>query len=254
MRYEIEMHKPSEEFARCWHAAGCHLSDRGQGSLSWLKCDLIPPFLEHLSFRVGNQIIFIRVEDSGGILPTPGNPYGVQKIADCCNGIACNMPMQLVGGEWVSEFPDWGLLDLRSGVPIDPIALISNEKFLMTDWELHDFAVQIVRDHVTKKLGHQLMSSQGNPKVDPSLWFVGDEGPEWVLVKEVKAPKIKPEIPANIQDIADSCSHMSIKGHFAPVVIASAQGPDAANDINCEQKLWRGYGMKVAFSELQPLS
>ena len=86
--------------------------------------------------------------------------------------------MQLVGGEWVSEFPDWGLLDLRSGVPIDPIALISNEKVLMTDWELHDFAVQIVRDHVTKKLGHQLLSSQGNPKVDPSLWFAGDEGPD----------------------------------------------------------------------------
>ena len=115
-------------------------------------------------------------------------------------------------------------------------------------------AVQVIRDHEIKKLGHQLMSSQGNPKVDPSLWFVGDEGPEWVLVREVKEPEIEPEIPTNIQEIADDCSHMSNKGHFAPVVIASTQGPDGTTGISSEQKLWRGYGMKVAFSELQPLS
>ena len=73
-------------------------------------------------------------------------------------------------------------------------------------------------------------------------------------MREVKTPNIKPAIPTNIQEIADSCSHMSSKGHFASVVIASAQGPDGTTDISCEQKLWRGYGMKVAFSELQPLS
>jgi hypothetical protein len=29
------------------------------------------------------------------------------------------------------------------------------------------------------------MSWQGNPSVDPSIWFVGDSGPEWVVVRAV---------------------------------------------------------------------
>ena len=44
----------------------------------------------------------------------------------------------------------------------------------MTDWEVHDVAVQVVRDHIVSDLGFELMSSQGKPSVDPSLWFVGE--------------------------------------------------------------------------------
>jgi hypothetical protein len=55
-----------------------------------------------------------------------------------------------------------GLLDARTGKPIDPIALVSDERIEMTDWELQDFAVQIVRDHLDKT-GKKQMSWQGNP-------------------------------------------------------------------------------------------
>jgi len=84
--YDIEMDEPSENFARCWLASGRHLSVSAQdGSVSWLKATLTPPFLEHLSFRIGNQLFFIRVEDAGGNIPGPGNPDGFRIISNGCN-------------------------------------------------------------------------------------------------------------------------------------------------------------------------
>ena len=47
-----------------WSAAGRHLSHQAGGQVqSWLRAHLTPPFLEHLSFSLGNQLFFIRVED-----------------------------------------------------------------------------------------------------------------------------------------------------------------------------------------------
>ena len=44
--HDIEMHDVSEEFARCWQAAGRHIQTQVQGPLhSWLKVNLNPPFL-----------------------------------------------------------------------------------------------------------------------------------------------------------------------------------------------------------------
>ena len=62
--YEIEMQEMSEAFLPCWKAAGIHLSKQVDGGIqSWLRAHPYPPFLEHLSFRLGNQLFFVRVED-----------------------------------------------------------------------------------------------------------------------------------------------------------------------------------------------
>jgi len=72
--YEISMSEASSEFTECWKAAGIHIQNQAQGGLrGWLKVDLNPPFLEHLSFRLGNQLFFIRIIDVDGQLETPGN-------------------------------------------------------------------------------------------------------------------------------------------------------------------------------------
>src|SRR2546421_12533246 len=119
----IEMHEVSEQFARCWHEAGRHIQTRAQGPLnSWLKVDLTPPFLEHLSFRLGNQLFFIRIEDVDRRLDVPGNRQGLAAIADGCGGYGCLMPMRRVGLEWQPDFPGCGLLGVRSGAPLDPVS------------------------------------------------------------------------------------------------------------------------------------
>jgi hypothetical protein len=90
----------------------------------------------------------------------------------------------------VTQGTAWGLVDARTGKEVDPMALISDERIEITDWELQDFAVQIVRDHL-EKIGMKLIVVAGNPAVDPSIWFVGESGPEWVVVRAVRFSKGK---------------------------------------------------------------
>ncbi len=160
------------------------------------------------------------------------------------------MPMRFNGETWKPVVPGWGLLDDQTGTPIDPLSLVSDQKIEMTDWEVHDFAVQVVRDHIVSDLGFQLMSSQGNPAVNPSLWFVGENGPEWVAVRAIKFPERIAPLPSNIAEISGSCSHLSTKGNFASVAVAGAEDAFERTDDVPVIPLWRGHGIDYHFEGL----
>jgi hypothetical protein len=240
--HDIQMHETSDDFARCWQAAGLHLQGRVQDGLSWLKADLAPPFLEHLSFRLGNQLFYIRLEENEGGLAVPGNRGGLLTIADGCQGHACLMPMRRRGTMWEPVLPGWGLMDLRTGRPLDPLTLVTNERIEMTDWEVHDFAVQVVRDQLRGD-GVEIMSTQGNPAVEPSLWFKGEDGPEWVVVRTYRYPAPPPPRPANWSAIAAGCARLSPRGHYITIGVANADDPS--------QPLWRGHGISVSADETE---
>lgn len=251
--YEIEMQEMSEDFLECWRAAGAHLNRRVDGGIrSWLRAHPYPPFLEHLSFRLGNQLFFVRVEDADGKVEGPGSLRGLESAARAANGRACILLMRkkMIGEAWVASKPGWGLSDAMSGEPIDPAALVSDEKIEMTPWEIHDMSVQVVRDYLEKQ-GFDLMSWHGNPNVDPSIWFVGEsKKPEWVVVRSVTFPQNAAEQPSNWKGIAESCAHLSKTGHFASVAIASTDQPFTSSD-EAPVPLWRGYGMYVRFTGLE---
>jgi hypothetical protein len=250
--YEIEMHKPTEEFARCWRSAGRHLSNIAEYPVQgWLKDDLVPPFLEHMSFRLGNQLFFVRLVGAENYLEVPGNPTGVMNIAEGCNGHACIMPMRQSGVGWVVDAPGWGLIDAKTGDPIDPVMLVTDEKIEMTEWEIQDLGVQVVRTYVVDQLNYHLMSSQGNPDVDPSIWFVGDDGPEWVVVRAVRSPEMEAPIPENIQDIARSCTHISDIGHFASVSIANSEAFESDYENSEAPPPYRGHELNITFGGLR---
>jgi hypothetical protein len=128
--------------------------------------------------------------------------------------------MRKRGVEWEAALPGWGLQDAKTKKPINPPAEISDQKIEMTDWELQDFAVQIVCQKIEKE-GYELMSWQFNPGVDPSLWFVGNDGPEWVIVKTARYPQKDADLPANWRTVAENCSRMSKRGNFASVSVVS---------------------------------
>mgnify|MGYP006928345819 CR=1 FL=1 len=248
--HDVESQTPDPEFSRCWQAAGQHIQEHaGDNQLNWLKSRLTPPFLEHLSFAMGNQLFFIRIEDESGRVVGPGNRSGLHAIASGCRGNACLLPMRCGPGGWVPVNRGWGLIDSKSGTPVVPPDLVSDEPVEMTDWELHDFAVQTVRTCLEKE-GREVMSSQGNPSVDPSLWFVGEDGLEWIVVRAVRYPERDATVPGNWNEIVEASSHLSRKGHFASVAIASSDGAfDAATPTT---PLWRGRGMYVSYGGLTP--
>lgn len=249
--HSIEMHEASDEFAKCWQAAGQHLSNRGDGRVNWLKADLIPPFLEHLSFRLGNQLFYVRLVDVDGRLQTPGNHSGLQAVADGCRGFACLMPMKWEEGQWTPVEPDWGLVDLRSRAPIDPVIHVSDEPVEMTSWELLDFAVQVVRNHITDKLGGDILSSQSNPDVHPSIWFVGEDGPEWVVVQMATYESSEFFPLCDVSAVARSCADRSPTGHVARVGFCHAD--QTFEEDSVALPMLRGHGAMIRFNGLEPL-
>ncbi len=247
---EIEMQEMSPEFLKCWKAAGMHLHNQVQGGIkSWIRAHQYPPFLEHLSFRLGNQLFFIRVEDVSGKVAGPGSLHGLLTVAKGNGGHACLLPMRenFFGGDWVPQESGWGLVDAISKKAIDPVSLVTDEKIEMTSWEVHDMAVQIVRDYLRKD-GYQVISWQSNPENDPAIWFVGDsKGPEWVVVRAVRYPQSHAPRPANWQAIVNGCARMSRIGHFASVAFASTE---QAHQTGAAIPLWRGHGTYVRFTGL----
>ena len=251
--YEIEPQEASPDFLKCWQAAGVHLDKQVDGGIkSWLRSHPYPPFLEHLSFRLGNQLFFVRIEDVDGKVEAPGSLRGLMSIADGCQGHPCIMPMKkrFLGGGWIPDAAGWGLLDARTKSTINPVDLVSDEKVEMTQWELQDFSVQVVRDQIEKS-GYQLMSWQGNPAVDPSIWFVGEsKRPEWVVVRFTKFPDNQARMPDNWDDIAAGCARMGPLGHFASVALVSVDQPFASEN-EAPLPLLRGHGMYANYQGLQ---
>ena len=161
------------------------------------------------------------------------------------------MPMKknIRSGGWIPDCPGWGLIDARTRATINPISLVTDEKIEMTAWELQDFAVQVVRDHLLKE-GYKLMSWQGNPNVDPAIWFVGDsKAPEWVVVRTVRYPEKDAKRPDNWIDIAQGCAKLGKIGHFASVAFASTD-QKFATDGEEAIPLWRGHGVHVSYPGL----
>ena len=165
------------------------------------------------------------------------------------------MPMKKHGDEWRPLLPGWGLLDPNTQQMINPAELISEDKIVMTDWELHDFAVQVVRQNLEGQ-GKKILTWQSNPSVDPSIWFEGDLGPEWVVVREVRYPESDAALPENMVDIINHCSKMSAYGHFASVAFFNLDDPvdpKAAENGNF-LPLYRGYGANIRYEGLKPVS
>ena len=76
--HNIEMQEMSAEFLSSWQAAGNHLNNQVQGGIqSWLRAHPHPPVLEHLSFRLGNQLFFVRIEDAEKRVQGPGSLRGL---------------------------------------------------------------------------------------------------------------------------------------------------------------------------------
>jgi hypothetical protein len=132
--YRVESVPASHAFTRCWQAAGSHIQASAMSeSLIWIKADLHPPLLEHLSFRIKNQIFLVRVIDTDGKVDTQGTTAGLIHHAQQWNGVPCLLPMRLENGAWKPANPGWGLIHALNNMPVDPPDLGSDSPVEMTD-------------------------------------------------------------------------------------------------------------------------
>ena len=255
--YKIERQSATQEFLICLVAAANHLHSTMQSlkldNFTWLKCDMAEPFLEHLSFRIGNQLFYVQIVDIDEKLPIPTNSSALKMVSKGSKGHPCLMPMKLEKDNWKPVGESWGLLNAKTGKRLDPISLVTDEDIEMSDWEIHDFGVQIVVDHIKDKLGFEMISAQGNPKVDPSLWFKGGSGPEWVVLRAVRYPETVGTLPNHIDAIRDSCARIGKTGHFASVCVANGDETFEYEDTGTSLSVIRGKRLFARFKGLKAL-
>ena len=167
--YEIQPFELTPDFISCWNSSGRHLDlRRKDAGASWLRADL-PPFREHFSIALGNQLVFIQIMDADA----QNNGWVQEKrlnmaVADA-NGIGCLMPMRRTGEDWQPVEMGWGLVDFRTRKAINPFDFVTDEPIEMTPWEIHDVGVQAVRGHLSSN-GWTIASWQTDLNVDPSVF------------------------------------------------------------------------------------
>jgi len=77
----------------------------------------------------------------------------------------------------------WNLLALETSLPISPPDLVTDKRIEMSEWELRNMAIQIVRDNVEHD-GGKVLSFTDIIGVDPQVWFEEKTGKRaWVVVR-----------------------------------------------------------------------
>jgi hypothetical protein len=252
--YPIEQSAPSPAFVEAWRFAGRDLSAQGQGALNWVRDHLHPPLTDHLSFRIGNQIFCILINETGSGPCSVSRAEEDRLVAFCERHrlIACRYDLRRApDGLHAKEGAGWNLVGLPGGCPINPVALVSDERILMSAWEIHDFGLQIVRRHLADN-NCVVTSYQNMLDLDPGVWFEKEGHLHWCMVRTVTYPETAAARPANVAIIADSCRKLSPRGYFASVTLASIDDPFLG--AQHALPLHRGHGVNARFTGLEPVT
>ncbi len=250
--YQIEQEEPSLNFKLAWQAAGKHIQKQGQGGVNWLRATLNPPMAEHLSFRIGNKLFFIFVEAEEFTFEHGHKLF--LEVAKEATAIPCIMPMAEHLSEYSPKLSGWGLVHAMTKKPINPLELVTDEAIEMSDWELHDFAIQVVKSSLEKE-GKDVFSSQSSLHINPSIWFQESGNAFWIVVRAVRHPNEFAKVPTNIEEIRADCSNMGKVGYFASVAVVNADDPfdpDARDNGNF-LPLYRGHALNVKYKGLSEI-
>ena len=129
--HQVQQNTPSKQFQEAWHAAGLHIQRQGDCGLSWLRATLNPPLVEHLSFRIGNQIFFVFIEAAEIDYQSRKDLFS--KVCIDTNATPCFIPMEKWLGKWRPRQSGWGFIHAHSKKPLNPLDYVSDELIEMTD-------------------------------------------------------------------------------------------------------------------------
>ncbi len=255
--YDIPGSTPSRDFIEALKVAAGRIeamAARTGMDVRWLTTVPHGLAIEHLSFFVGGQAFFLHLFEvaSRAVFPCGGTAEGLLRIARDWNGFACFMPMRRGAGPdgmpWEPALSDWSMLDAVSGDAVRPETLALAEPLRVTRWELHDFAVQAVRQTLESH-GLKVTAWNSDPEVQPAIWIKGPSGrPEWIEVSECLGSPFQAPVSASLREYASNMMDRGFRGWWAPVGFAPLVHKPGRPD-----GLYRGEGASVDYRGLMPL-
>ncbi len=269
MSYQIDPSNPSQEFHRARNAAGVRLQEmfkkfgdrvEPQHDYRWIKSDLTWPSFDHLTFAYRNQVFSVLVDfiQNGR---TSLTQLDVKRCVDAStehNLVPCVFP---VDARTFRPLKDgWNLSNLESGVSVVPDDFVDDVKVEMSEWELRNFSIQIVRDHIEKNLKDTILSYCDVIGIDPQVWFEDQQGNRcWVIVRNFglidgsESSKFRGMETRNPQLVP-------YDGYFAAVSVASSEPVTLDLDAKLvplskrfdgSSPIYRGDGFYVNFKGLE---
>lgn len=256
LMYDIDRPEPSQFFVETRKLVGNWLQqrmDQIEGT-RWIKGYLTYPAFEHLSFSYKNQIFCIVVDiidknTNKSYLPEKTKNLLIKEceknnLIPCLYKVLVDNPKNPTYNTLKQYSDGWNLFDARSNEPIIPERLGTDDLVEMSEWELNDFAIQIVRNYITDNLNLKILSYQNIVGIDPQLWFM-DENSEkhYVIVRYTMYPNKDAKIPTNIISIQNKCK--GYEGFFASVAFCSKEKNPSI--------LYRGQASFISFEGLKKL-
>ncbi|MFZ4595164.1 MAG: hypothetical protein ACOYOF_12985 [Verrucomicrobiaceae bacterium] len=269
MSYQIDPHDPSQEFLRARNAAGVRLQEQfkrfggrvePQHDYRWLKADLTWPSFDHLTFAYRNQVFSVLV-DLVQDRRTGLKHQDVKRCVDACtehNLVPCVFPVDSRSFRPLKD--GWNLSNIESGASVVPDDSVDDVKVEMSEWESHNFAIQIVRDDVEKSMKGTILSYCDVIGIDPQIWFDDQKGNRcWVIVRNfaridgTESTKFKGIETSNPQLVP-------YDGYFAAVSVASSEPFTVDLDAKLvplskrfdgSSPIYRGDGFYVNFKGLE---
>ena len=242
--------------------AGYHIQQmigENKSDFTWIRPEATNPSFDDLNFRYKNQVFsvlikilhrgeemleprriepFIRETKENNLVPCifpvtfefapVSSPHGWGIVFEPGKNPSHELKMQDPTG--------WNLFHAETNEKINPLEMADDTPVLMSDYEMQNFAIQIVRNQL-KKDGLKLESFCDAPGITPQLWFQDKNGKMcWVCVeygpdeKKIKQP--------NISNLNSALAEYD--GYFAPVGIQPMNG----------NKAYRGIGYYINYSGL----
>lgn len=165
---------PPQDFKDCFAIVKEHLRQKSDNKLVWQKSQPYPPFLEHLSFHLGNQKFFVTIIDVDQKLKVPSDIYGAAHAARLFNGLPCAIFVAKSEGKWSVIGEDWCLYAPENDEwPVhglfNPSDLLTKEKIPLNQNELHYAAVRAKVEEFHKEFDGSKFQTQYDPGIFPSF-------------------------------------------------------------------------------------
>jgi hypothetical protein len=269
MTYTINQNEPSEEFLRARHIAGCTIQAQFKAhggklpparDFKWIKADLTWPAFDHLTFGYGNQVFSVLVDLKDGSQCSLSTRE-TKRWQDAClenNLVPCLFPVDVHTLKPIS--PGWNLYHLGDFYPVNPFECIDDAQVEMSAWEIRNFCLQIVRQHIADQMGAKVLSFCDVLGIDPQIWFEDKSGARsWVVVRHY--PVITGQEKTEWVRFERSNPQLaSYDGFLAAVSLASSEPIllDKSGRIippserfSGNEPLYRGDGFYIKFDGLQ---
>jgi len=269
MSYEIDRTEPSPQFLNARHVAGITLQEQFKklgGKLDsphdfrWVKTELTWPSFDHLTFAYGNRVFSVLVDAMEGGRSAISR-QAMDRFLEATkknNLVPCIFPIKTE--TMIPASAGWNLFDAVEPAPLDPESFDMTGKMVMSEWELRNFAIQIVRDSITRDGSSEILSFTDVLGVDPQVWFQDADGNRaWVIVRH--SPQITGSEWEEHAGLEKSNPQLRpYDGYFAAVSLASSapflydlEGKHIplSERFTGKAPLYRGDGFHIKFEGLK---